>query len=114
MSVKDFGAVLRAYRVRRKFSQMRLAHAAGLHPTHINRLEYGDRRPRRGTVEAIADALDLTMEERLHLWHAAYEIPGGDPIVINVDAMLRELKAISPLKRQLFRDAIEDALGQAR
>jgi transcriptional regulator with XRE-family HTH domain len=52
-----FGVALRASRERQDMTQLELAVAAGLHPTHISLLERGLREPRFDTVVKLAHAL---------------------------------------------------------
>ena len=53
------GKKVRALRTRKGLSQEALAHAAGLHRTHISLIERGRRSVRLETVEALAKALEV-------------------------------------------------------
>lgn len=69
---RDFGSLLREQRLRAGLSQEKLAYRASLSPQAISLLERGVRRhPRRQTIDALADALDLTVEDREVLLHTA-------------------------------------------
>ncbi|HEU5345438.1 MAG TPA: helix-turn-helix domain-containing protein [Ktedonobacterales bacterium] len=60
-----FGEALRRYRLARGLTQAELAERAGLSPRGVNDLERGARQhPRRDTIALLADALDLSDEER--------------------------------------------------
>jgi predicted ATPase/transcriptional regulator with XRE-family HTH domain len=73
-----FGSLLRSYRVEAGLSQGRLAEHAGLSERGISNLERGERRsPRFETVRMLADALDLTAEDRIPLFRAARPMTGG-------------------------------------
>jgi len=55
-----FGRNLREHRLRLGMSQEALAHAAGLHPTEVSRLERAVRDPRLSTIVRVARALGVT------------------------------------------------------
>jgi transcriptional regulator with XRE-family HTH domain len=75
----QFGAHLRALRRAAGLSQEELAARAGLTANGVSALERGVRtRPYPHTVRSLADALDLTQEERDRLLVAA-ETGGPDP-----------------------------------
>lgn len=82
MSGRDpslFGDLLRRYRVSRGLTQEGLAHAARLSTRGISDLERGARRaPRRDTVLLLAEALELSGEER-----AAFEGAARRPAVLS-------------------------------
>jgi predicted ATPase/transcriptional regulator with XRE-family HTH domain len=60
-----FGALLKRYRLAAGLSQETLADRAGMSANGIGALERGDRRtPRRETLALLADALDLSAEQR--------------------------------------------------
>jgi transcriptional regulator with XRE-family HTH domain len=60
-----FGAHLRQLRTHRGISQDRLAHATGIHPTAIGRLERGGREPTLKTILRLAHGLGLQPGEML-------------------------------------------------
>jgi transcriptional regulator with XRE-family HTH domain len=61
----DVSKLLRAYRQRSGLSQTQLAELAQMSPAAIGALEQGSRRaPYRQTVVMLADALNLTSQER--------------------------------------------------
>ena len=75
-----FGALLRAYRLAACRSQDELADRANLSKRAISDLERGERRaPYPTTVRRLAEALDLTEEERTALISAGRERPGNLP-----------------------------------
>jgi transcriptional regulator with XRE-family HTH domain len=68
----SFGAQLRKLREAAGLTQEELASRAGLSPTAVSALERGQRkRPYPHTVRALADALDLSDDERAALIDAA-------------------------------------------
>ena len=78
-----FGALLRAYRLAACRSQDELAERAGLSKRAISDLERGERRaPYPTTLRRLAEALDLTEEERTALISAGRERSGNLPAEI--------------------------------
>jgi len=74
-----FGSLLRFYRVTAGLSQERLAEQAGLSLRGVSDLERGvQRSPQFETARMLADALGLSSEARIHLFHAAQGIPEGE------------------------------------
>ena len=68
---RPVGDLLRAWRERRRLSQMRLALDAGVSTRHLSFLETGKARPSREMVERLAAQLDLPLRERNTLLLAA-------------------------------------------
>lgn len=60
---QEFGKVLRKHRVRKNWSQMRLAQEAGLHLNALGNLERGERSPTLHTVFMLSEALELLPSE---------------------------------------------------
>lgn len=60
---KIIGERLRNYRLKAKMSQENLAELAGVHPTYIGQLERGEKNPTIESIEKIARALHLPLEE---------------------------------------------------
>jgi transcriptional regulator with XRE-family HTH domain len=65
MSKKNgvFAARLRELRKAAGLTQAELATKAGLHLHGLTKLEHGDREPSWGTIQALADALAVTVDE---------------------------------------------------
>jgi transcriptional regulator with XRE-family HTH domain len=69
---KDFGELIRIWRIRNHQTQEGLAEKSGLSSRSIAGLERGEvRRPRRSTVELLADALGLTGDARAEFRRSA-------------------------------------------
>jgi transcriptional regulator with XRE-family HTH domain len=62
------GAAIRRLREKRGLTQEAVAHAAGVHPTWVSRLEGGTLNPSWGMVSRVADALEVDVS---HLAKAA-------------------------------------------
>src|SRR4051812_43849149 len=59
-----FGDRLRAWRMRRRLSQMQLANEAGVSARHLSFLETGRSRPSRELVLHLAEHLDVPLRDR--------------------------------------------------
>lgn len=63
--LKDFGAKVRKYRMKKGISQEAFAEQAGLHRTYITQLESGKRNIALKNVEKVAKALGVKIQELL-------------------------------------------------
>src|SRR5215211_2770192 len=90
--IGSFGEQLRGFRERTGLTQEELAERAGLSAQGISALERGlRRRPYLPTVRALAEALDLTAQERAALASAATRTE-----LARTDALSREAAEWSP------------------
>ncbi|BBY16013.1 helix-turn-helix domain-containing protein [Mycolicibacterium litorale] len=71
MTAPAFGDVLRAWRRRRRLSQLDLAIEAGVSARHVSFIETGRSAPSRAMVLKLAEVLDVPPRERNHLLVAA-------------------------------------------
>jgi transcriptional regulator with XRE-family HTH domain len=85
------GALLRAWRVRRRHSQLSLALHADVSARHLSFLETGRARPSREMVQQLAEALEIPPRERDALLLAAGFAPAGAPRAPD-DASLRGVR----------------------
>jgi transcriptional regulator with XRE-family HTH domain len=126
-SSSGFASTLREYRDRRRLSQSRLAEAAGFDHSYVSRLESATRMPTRDAVLKLADAMQLSDNERDALLASAGFMPGrieslfaSEPVLSEVLGLLqdREVPAdirddvrhmISLLVRQAHRAAFTDS-----
>src|SRR5579885_752304 len=74
-SYESFGRLLKQFRRSAELTQEALAERAGYSAIYLRKLERGERFPLAFTVEALADALDLTPTERARLQAAARLAP---------------------------------------
>jgi transcriptional regulator with XRE-family HTH domain len=65
------GSLLRAWRQRRRLSQMALALDAGVSPRHLSFVETGRSRPSAELLVALAERLQMPLRHRNELLHAA-------------------------------------------
>ncbi|MBS1675799.1 MAG: helix-turn-helix transcriptional regulator [Actinobacteria bacterium] len=59
LASRAFGERMRELRAREGISQDGLAHASGMHPTSIGRLERGGREPRLTTILSLAEGFGV-------------------------------------------------------
>lgn len=69
--MKKFGELLKEYREKAGLSQYELSDLVKIHPSHISRLERGERKPRVRNVMRFINALNLNEEEIKKLLTAA-------------------------------------------
>ena len=94
------GELLRQWRARRAFSQMRLAQEVGVSQRHLGFIEVGRSEPSRALVLGLARALDVPLRERNALLLAAgYDPMYADP-AWDADEMRVVRRALDRLLRQ--------------
>src|SRR5262245_35580894 len=74
ISLRAFGIALKRARRAARLTQAQLAERAGFSVVYISMLERGVRQPQRSTAVLLADALDLSRDER-----AAFEATAQAP-----------------------------------
>ncbi|MCW5881765.1 MAG: helix-turn-helix transcriptional regulator [Anaerolineae bacterium] len=74
----SFGYLLKEYRLNRHMTQKELAQAIGVNGSYIARLERDERRPSRRVVTNMAQAMNLSAEDRDRLLASAQHLPEGD------------------------------------
>lgn len=109
----SFGALLKQLRDARGLSQHDVAARAGLDNTHVSRLETGGRGPSREAVERLADALEASPRDRMHLLRAANLVVPLDPLLEAMAEVLRS-EELPDGARERLRAALEVALAYAR
>jgi transcriptional regulator with XRE-family HTH domain len=108
--MEDFASLFGRWRERRGLSQNALARRMGVNPAYVNRLEHGGRGAgNRELVEAAADALGLTPDERDALLAAAGHWPARlaelgprDPSLQLVASILTDAD-LGEREKELFR-----------
>lgn len=93
-----FGALLRGHRHRaHDWTQRKLAAAVGIVPSHVSRLERGERLPHRELIAAFGAALALDAVEQATLYAAAGYLPPGSEWPVWVRrAARRAARELSP------------------
>ena len=94
---KEFGRLLREYRLQRGLTQDALAEQAGLGRRSIQGLEQGESVPHRGTLQRLMQALALSSSDRVRLEAAAKPSPRHRRSSITRES----IPALSPLHRGL-------------
>ena len=61
--MKNFGTKLRILRERRGFTLRQLAELLGVHYTHLNKIELGQKRPSTDLVLKVAQVFDVTTDQ---------------------------------------------------
>lgn len=117
---RRFGAVLAEMRQQRRWSQSRLAVAAGCDHSYICRLEQGARLPSRRFTEQLLDALTTDPKARATLRQAAGYAPDNlhdlvehEPVVGQLADLLADA-TVDPAIRGNVRVVVEALIWQAR
>ncbi len=113
LDMTSFGSLLRAHRQHARLSLPALGRRVQLDFSYLSRLERGQRDPpRRGTILALATALDLTGEEIDVLLVAGGQLPQAlaqlgplDTTVSQLTAILTD-STIPAADRQRFRQVV--------
>jgi len=105
----EFGARLRALRQSRGLTQEVLAERAGVSSVTIGQIERGAADPRLGTVEALAEALEVSPPELL-----AAGPPDGGWVAVSgaLYDLVRRAAASEPRTRQLVERVIRAVLPE--
>ena len=116
-----FATELRAWRTRRRVSQLELALRAGTTQRHVSFIEGGRSVPGRGMVVRLAESLDVPLRERNALLLAAGFAPAypetrwDDPALAPVrEALLRVLDGHLPYPAVIVDRAGDAGRGQRR
>ena len=115
-SARSFGALLRRYRTSRGASQAAIAAVAGMDRSYVNRLETGERAaPALEAVDALAEALQLSLAEADSLLAAAGQLPRSlralglaDPTLLLLAQRLSDPQ-LSAAARAALRTTVEAA-----
>lgn len=112
-----FAERLRDARIRRGWSQARLAREAGYDHSYLSRIERGNRTPSRLAVARLVDALALDTVAEDHLLVAAGYTPGDPVNLLAEEPVLMHalviLEHAPPAVAQHLRAAISDAVWLA-
>jgi transcriptional regulator with XRE-family HTH domain len=76
---KSLGTAIRRQRNLLGISQEELAHRAGLHRTYISDLERGARNPSIGSIEKLAEALQISVSKLFERSNNTTVMPPGNP-----------------------------------
>ncbi|ANB56834.1 helix-turn-helix family protein [Anoxybacillus sp. B7M1] len=87
---KIIGERIRKFRKEKGLSQEELAHMANLHTTYIGQLERGEKNATLGSIEKVANALDISLEELFRSIHSH-----SDSQVYTLSQIITHLQAMS-------------------
>lgn len=93
----NVGPLVRDWRVRRRRSQLDLAHAVGVSPRHLSFVETGRSKPSPELLLALADGLDVPLRERNTLLVAAGYAPHYRETALDAATMTRARGALQRL-----------------
>lgn len=99
MTVQPVGDQLRAWRVKRRMSQMDLALDANISTRHLSFIETGRSRPSADMVERLADRMDVPLRSRNQLLLAAGHAPHHAEHALDGDRLDRARQMIEHLLR---------------
>ncbi|MGW6503244.1 AAA family ATPase [Nonomuraea angiospora] len=88
---KQFGDLLRTFRIRKGMTQIQLAGLSTISVRAIRDLELGRTRPRQGTTQLIADGLGLTGRDR-----ADFDTAAGHAVVTDAFELIRNSEHVRP------------------
>ena len=94
MATRTAGPLVRDWRVRRRRSQMDLAHEVGVSPRHLSFVETGRSRPSPELLLALADRLEVPLRDRNVLLLAAGYAPRYGERSLDDAAMVRARAAL--------------------
>ncbi len=97
MAPRTAGPLVRDWRVRRRRSQMDLAHEVGVSPRHLSFVETGRSRPSPELLLALADGLEVPLRDRNVLLLAAGYAPRYGETPLDAAAMTRARAALQRL-----------------
>lgn len=101
------------YRRRYGLSQAALAQRMGFDQSSVSRLESGQRKPSRGTVQTMSDAMELNRDERCRLFASAGFVPNVDdePLLADLARFLAD-DAASPAAKSWVWETLAFVLGR--
>lgn len=101
------------YRRRYGLSQAALAQRMGFDQSSVSRLESGQRKPSRGTVQTMSDAMGLDRDRRRRLFASAGFVPNVDdePLLADLARFLAD-DAASPAAKSWVWETLAFVLGQ--
>lgn len=106
----ELASQIRGWRVARGHTQAELESRAGLAHNALSRIENGLVSPRLETVESIARALEISVEELQ--FRAPLQIEDSGPAVSDTDLLVKRLNKLSPKRRKAVVTALVGLLDQ--
>jgi transcriptional regulator with XRE-family HTH domain len=106
----DLAGQIRRWRIHRTLTQAELESRAGLAHNAISRIEKGAVTPRLNTLEKIAHALEVNIEELQ--FRVPKEVRDPSPDFVVATSLLDRLEGLPPVKRQKVVAAFIELLDQ--
>lgn len=101
---------IRSWRVARGYTQAQLESRAGLSHNALSRIENGLVSPRLDTVESIAQALELSVEELQ--FREPLRVEDAGPAVSDTELLVKRLNRLAPKRRKVVVAALVSLLDQ--
>lgn len=106
-TAKNVGTKIRQLRIKSKLTQEELAHKAELHTTHLGQIERGERNPTLQSLEKIAAALNVDIEQLFLNKHQLKKSSTQSNLdIIIVDEVLNMLDELNEKEKRYLLDAI--------
>ncbi len=108
------GKTIAQLRIQKNWRQADLAERLGVHPSHVTRWEADRVRPRRRTLESLAQALEVSLEELLETDHRELgsRIVGlEDPVLTD---LLGQVHKLDEREREALKTFLESMITRAQ
>lgn len=108
------GKTIAQLRIQKNWRQADLAERLGVHPSHVTRWEADRVRPRRKTLESLAEALEVSLDELLQTDHRELgsRIVGlEDPVLTD---LLGQVHKLDQREREALKTFLESMITRAQ
>ncbi len=106
----ELGDQIRRWRMARGLTQTQLESRAGLAHNALSRIENGAVSPRLDTIEALAEALEISVEELQ--FREPLRVEDSGPALLETEILMKRLTQIPPKRRKVVVAAIVSLLDQ--
>lgn len=100
---KIVGIRIRDLRNEKGWSQEELAHRAGTHPSHLGRLERGEKSATLDSIEKVINALDITFEDLFKYIQPS----NGDTNNMTMSLLINKLNTLNVDDQKLMLDLFD-------
>lgn len=109
---RELAEQIRRWRVARGYTQAELESRAGLAHNALSRIENGLVSPRLETVESIAQALEISVEELQFREPKTLRVEDSGRAVPDTELLVQRLKQLAPKRRKVVVTALVNLLDQ--
>ena len=109
---RELGEQIRLWRVALEYTQTQLESRAGLAHNALSRIENGLVSPRLETVENIARALEISVEELQFREPTPLRVEDSKPAVPDLELLVQRLNQLEPMRRKVVVAALLSLLDQ--